>query len=149
MKLINKLLPGEQIKPIPHLPDDTSRIGKVMNEVELHEFGLTLIIAYLVIDNAEIVQAKGNLQGENPHMIVKAPNNKLFDFWVKTVMFSQIPTIDLFKNHKDIICLASQIKAKPLFAGIRLTCLSHEDPCMPIVGGSYKAEFTGLKEFKI
>jgi hypothetical protein len=145
MILINRILHNGQIKPIPHLPDDRNRIGHVMTETELHDFGLTLLIAYLVIKDCDIVQPVGSLKGENPHMIVKAPNNKVFDFWVKTVMTPQIPTIELFKNEKDIICLASQINAKPVFAGIILSCLSHEDPGVPIIGGSYKAEFTGLK----
>lgn len=56
--------------------------------------------------------------------------------------------IELFRNHKDIICLASQINAIPVFAGVILTCLSHKDPGMPIIGGSYKAEFTGLIQFR-
>lgn len=148
MKLINKTLPDGQIKPIPHIPDDPGRIGTVMTETELHEFGLTLLIAYLDIKDADVVQPTGSLISENSHMIVKAPNNQMFDFWVKTVMCPQVPTIDLFKHHEDIICLASQINAIPVFAGLMLTCLSHEDPGMPIIGGSYKAEFTGLKQFQ-
>ena len=32
------------------------------------------------------------------------------DFWAKTVMYPQIPNIALFKNHKDIICLAGRSK---------------------------------------
>jgi len=147
MKLINKTLPNGQYKPIPHIPDDFSKLGQVMTETELHDFGLTLLIAYLVIKDYDVVQPTGNLKGENLHMIVKAPNNKMFDFWVKTVMYPQIPTIDLFENHKDIFCLASQINAIPVFAGVMLTCLSNEDPGMPIVGGSYKAEFSGVKSF--
>jgi len=46
MILINNTLPDGQIKLIPHLPDDPGRIGNVMTITELHEFGLTILIAY-------------------------------------------------------------------------------------------------------
>jgi len=80
-------------------------------------------------------------------MVIVAPNDKVFDFWVYTAMYPQIPSIELFENHQDIIEISRQYEAIPLFAGIRLSCLSYDDISLPIYGGSYKAEFTGLKQF--
>lgn len=145
---MNKTFPDGQIMPFIHIADNFDRIGKVMTDAELHEFAMILLIGYLDICNGNVIQPTGILKEEHPHMIVKAPNGKVFDFWIKVVMHPQTPTIELFEHHSEIIYLAKQFNAIPVFAGVKFTCLPIEDNSMPICGGKYKAEFTGIKQFR-
>ncbi|MFH0841472.1 MAG: hypothetical protein V1903_02505 [Bacteroidota bacterium] len=120
-----------------------------MTDTELHEFATILLIGYLDICNGNVIKPTGILKEEHPHMIVTAPNGKVFDFWIKVVMHPLTPTIELFEHHTEIIHLAKQVNAIPVFAGVKLTCMSNEDSSIPICGGRFKAEFTGIKQFKL
>jgi hypothetical protein len=62
-------------------------------------------------------------------------------------MYPTIPSIASIENHEEVIKLSNQFNAIPAFAGMRLTCVSTEEKSIPVYGGGYVAEFTGLKAF--
>ena len=62
-------------------------------------------------------------------------------------MFPKIPNIESIENQKEIINVSKPFNATPVFAGIRLSCISTEEYIVPIYGGDYIVEFTGLKKF--
>jgi hypothetical protein len=60
-------------------------------------------------------------------------------------MYPTIPGIVSIENHEEIIKLSNQFKAIPVFAGIRLKCVSTEENGIPVYGAGFVAEFTGFK----
>ena len=51
------------------------------------------------------------------------------------------------ENQEEVINLANQFNAIPVFAGLRLSCISTDEKNIPFYGGEYIAEITGLKVF--
>jgi len=147
MITINKTLPDGQIKPVHHKGDNPERDGKIMTKVELHEFGLSLLIAYLNNQKGKLIRSNGNLGNEYPHLVAKNPKDELLYIWVKTEMYPTIPSIVSIENHEEVIKLSNQFSAIPVFAGMRMKCVSTEENGIPIYGAGYIAEFTGFKAF--
>ena len=52
-----------------------------------------------------------------------------------------------FENQEEVIKLSNQFGAIPVFAGMRMKCVSTEESSIPIYGAGYEAEFTGFKAF--
>jgi len=147
MILLNKVLPDGKIVPIAHKGDKPDRVGKVMIDEEIHQFGIDLLIAYLHKQNGKFIGVNGNLGNHYPHLIVKNPKNELLYIWVKTVMYPNIPSTISIENHEEVFKVANQFNAIPVFAGIRLTCVYTEEKCVPVYGAGYIAEYTGFKAF--
>jgi hypothetical protein len=62
-------------------------------------------------------------------------------------MYATIPGIVSIENHKEVIKLSNQFNAIPVFAGMRLKCVSTEENNIRGYGAGYVAEFTGFKAF--
>lgn len=62
-------------------------------------------------------------------------------------MYSTVPSVLSIENHEEVIKLSSQFSAIPVFAGIRMKCVSNKENNIPIYGARYEAEFTGFKSF--
>jgi hypothetical protein len=56
------------------------------------------------------------------------------------------PGIESIENPKEVIKLSNQFNAIPVFAGVRLSCVSTDENSISIYGAGYIAEFTGFKE---
>jgi hypothetical protein len=147
MILINRTLPDGQIKPIPHKGDYPEKAGEIMDETELHKFGLALFIVYLYRQKGELIRANSNIGNEYPHLVAKNPKGELLYIWVKTEMYPIIPSIVSVENHEEVIKLSNQFDAIPVFAGMRMKCVSTEENSIPVYGAGYVAEFTGFKAF--
>jgi hypothetical protein len=147
MIIINKILPDGQIKPIPHKGDNPERVGEIMTKVELHEFGLALFIAYLNKQKDKLIRSNRNIGNEYPHLVAKNPKDELLYIWVKTEMYPTIPSIDSIENQEEVINLSNHFNATPAFAGMILKCVSVKENDIPLYGGQYISEYTGLKAF--
>jgi hypothetical protein len=147
MITINKTLPDGKLKPIPHKENNPERVGKIMTKKELHKFGLGLLIAYLNIQKGELIKANFNIGNDYPHLIAKNPKGQLLYIWVKTEMYPKMPSIMSIENHEEVITLSNQFNATPVFAGMKLTCVSTEEMSIPVYRAGYVAEFRGFKAF--
>jgi hypothetical protein len=147
MIIINKTLPDGQLKPVHHIGDNPERDGKIMTKEELHEFGLGLLIAFLNNQKGKLIRSNGNLGNEYPHLVAKNPKDELLYIWIKTEMCPVTPSIASIENHEEVIKLFHQFSAIPVFAGIRLSCVSTDEKSVPVYGAGYVAEFTGFKAF--
>jgi hypothetical protein len=62
-------------------------------------------------------------------------------------MYPTIPSISSIENHEEVYKLSNQYNAIPVFAGIRLSCVSNQERKIPVYGAGYVAEFSGFKAF--
>jgi hypothetical protein len=147
MILINSTLPDGRIQPIPHKGDNHERDGEIMTNAELHEFGLALLIVYLYKQKGELIRANDHLGNEYPHLTAKNPKGELLYIWVKTEMYPTMPSVMSIENHEEVIKLSNQFGAIPVFAGMRMKCVSNEENNIPVYGAGYEVEFTGFKTF--
>ena len=147
MITLNSTLPNGHIQPIPHKGDNPERVGEIMTKEELHEFGLSLLIVYLYKQKGNLIRANNNIGNEYPHLVVKNPDDELLYIWVKTEMYPITPSTKSIENHEEVYNISKQFNAIPVFAGIRLTCVSTEEKSIPVYGAGYIAEFTGFKSF--
>jgi hypothetical protein len=145
MDYLNKLGPDYKPIPITHKCDE-NRIGQVMTNQELHQFGMDLLITYLFKHNGKFLGVNDNIGNDYPNLVVKDPDNQLLYIWVKTDIFPTFSEIESIENLEEIIKLASQFNASPVFAGIRFRRVSTEENNHTICGGDYIAEFMGLKK---
>lgn len=143
---LNRKSPEHLIRPILH-KGDPGRVGKIMTREELHEFGLGLVIAFLNNQKGNLIRSNCNLGNEYPHLVVESPKKELLYIWIKTEMYPTMPSIASIENHEEIIKISKQFNAIPVFAGLRLSCVSTKENSIPFCGGGYIAEFTGLKPF--
>ena len=142
--LINK----KESVPIMH-KCRPERVGEVMTEKEIHDFGLDLLIVYLYYQKGKLISANTNMSNDYPHLVAKNPNGELLYIWTKTEMFPNIPKVGSFNNSEAAIALSKQFNAIPVFAGIILKCASAKEYDIPICGSQYIAEFTGFKAIGI
>ena len=118
-----------------------------MTKEELHEFGLALLIAYLNKQKGKLIRSNGNIENDYPHLVAKNPKDELLYIRVKTEMYPIMPGIASIENQEEVNKLSHQFIAIPVFAGLRLSCVSTEKNSVPVYGGGYTAEFTGFKAF--
>ena len=147
MITLNKKSPDDQIKPVVHKGNNPERVGKIMTKEELHEFGVALLNVYLYKQKGKMVSSNKNASNDYPHIVVESPKDGLLYVWVKTEMYPTIPSIVSIENHEEVISLSYQFNAIPVFAGMRLKCVSTEENSIPVYGAGYVAEFTGFKAF--
>jgi len=62
-------------------------------------------------------------------------------------MYPSIPSIASIENHEEVCKLSNQFKAIPVFAGMRMSCVSTGEKNIPVYGAGYVAKFTGFKAF--
>jgi hypothetical protein len=146
MITLNKKSPEYLIRPIVH-KGNPERVGKIMTQEEIHEFGLGLLIAFLDNQDGKLIGSNANLWNEYPHLVVESPKKELLYIWIKTEMYPIIPSIVSIENHEKVINYSNQFNAIPVFAGIRLSCVSTKEKNIPVYGAEYIAEFTGFKTF--
>jgi hypothetical protein len=143
---LNKL--SNDNKPIPILHKcNPERIGQEMKEQETPDFGLDLLIVYLYQQRGTLISANGNLGTDYPHLVARNPKNELLYIWIKTEIAPKVPRYIPGDNHEDIVNIALQNNTIQVFSGIILTCASTEEKNIPVCGGSYFADFTGLWNF--
>ena len=118
-----------------------------MTKEELHAFGVGLLVRFFYTQRGKLFRSNHNISNDYPHIVVENPKDGLLYVWVKTEMYPIVPNIASIENQEEVINLANQFDAIPVFAGIRLSCVSTEEKCIPIYSGKYVAEFTGLKVF--
>ena len=147
MITLNSTLSNGQLQPIPHKGDNPELAGEIMTKEELHKFGLALLIVYLYKQKGNLIKSNRNLGDEYPHLVAKNPKDELLYIWVKTEMYPLLPNPEMIEKHDEIINLANQFNAIPVFGGIRMKCISSEDSCVPVCGGEFIVEFTGFKKF--
>jgi hypothetical protein len=123
------------------------REGQIMTEKEIHEFGISLLTVYLYKQKGELITSNHNLSNEYPHLVAKNPDGELLYIWIKTEMYPNIPRVESIENTDEVINLSKQFNATPVFAGIRLKCISSKENDIAICGEGYIAEFTGFKSF--
>jgi len=145
--LLNSTLTDGSIQQIPHKGDNPERAGKIMTNEELHEFGLALLIVYLYKQKGKLISANDHVGNEYPHLVAKNPKDELLYIWVKTEMYPTIPNVVSIENHEEVCKLSNQFSAIPVFAGIRLSCVSTDEKSVPVHGAGYIAKFTGFKAF--
>jgi len=144
MITLNSILKDGRIQPIPHIGDNPDRVGEIMTSEEIHEFGLGLLIVYLYKQKGDLISSNGNLSMEYPHLVARNPKGELLYIWVRTEITPIVPRYIPGENHEEIISLAKQNNATPVFAGIVLT--PTEENTVPICGGDFIAQFTGFKQ---
>lgn len=147
MILLNSILPDDRIQPITHKGDYPERNGEIMTDQELHEFGVALLIVYLYKQKGELIRGNHKIGNEYPHLVAKNPDGVLLYIWIKTEMYPKIPSIKSMENHEEVNKLSKQFNATPVFAGMRLKCVTKENNNIPVFGAGYVAEFTGFKAF--
>jgi hypothetical protein len=147
MITLNKTLPDGQIKPIVHNGDNPERVGKIMTKAELHAFGVGVLVGFFHNQKGKLFRSNHNLGNEYPHIVVESPKDGLLYVWVRTEMYPNIPSIVSIENQEEVFNISNQFNAIPVFAGLRLSCISTEENNIPFYGGKYIAEFTGLKKF--
>jgi hypothetical protein len=145
MITLNKELPDGKLKPIVHKGDDPERINEIMTKEELHAFGVGVLVGFFHNQRGKLFRCNHNISNDYPHIVVESPKDGLLYVWVKTEMYPIIPSIVSIENQEEVVNLANQFNAIPVFAGIRLTCISTEENNVPIFGAKYIVEFTGLK----
>lgn len=118
-----------------------------MTNEELHEFGIALLTVYLYKQKGDLIRSNKNLGNEYPHLIAKNPKGELLYIWVKTEMYPITPSIKSIENHEEMCKLSNQFNAIPVFAGMRMTCVTSDEKYIPVYGAGYIAEFTGFKAF--
>jgi hypothetical protein len=62
-------------------------------------------------------------------------------------MYPTIPSIISIENHEEVIKLSNQFNARPVFAGMRMKCVSTEETGIPVYSAGYEAEFTEFRAF--
>jgi hypothetical protein len=147
MITLNKELPDGKLKPIVHKGDDPESINEIMTKEELHEFGISLLIVFFNNQRGKLFRCNHNISNDYPHIVVESPKDGLLYVWVKTGIYPIIPSIVSIENQEEVVTLANQFNAIPVFAGIRLSSVTTEEINIPLYGGGYIAEFTGLKIF--
>ena len=147
MITLNSILSNGQIQPIPHKGDNPERNGRIMTKEELHEFGLALLIVYLYKQKGDLIRANDNIGNEYPHLVARNPKGELLYIWVTTEMYPTTPCISSIENHEEVCKLSSQFSAIPVFAGVRMKCVSTDKISIPVYGAGYEVEFTGFKSF--
>jgi hypothetical protein len=58
-----------------------------------------------------------------------------------------IPSVKSIENQEEVINISKQLNASPVFAGMRMTCVTTEEKSIPVYSAGYIAEFTGFKAF--
>jgi hypothetical protein len=90
MYSLNKLSDDDIPIPIPHICK-LERLGKDLTAIELHEFGLSLFITILVVQDGKLIAVNMNPENGTPHVLVENPQKVLVYFWVKTDLDPNIP----------------------------------------------------------
>jgi len=62
-------------------------------------------------------------------------------------MYPTMPSVLSIENQEEVIKISNQFNAIPLFARMRMKCVSSEENSIPVYGAGYEAEFTGFKSF--
>ena len=118
-----------------------------MTKEELHAFGVGLLVGFFYTQRGKLFRSNHNISNDYPHIVVENPKDGLLYVWVKTEMYPIVPNIASIENQEEVINLANQFNAIPVFAGLRLSCISTDEKNIPFYGGEYIAEITGLKVF--
>jgi hypothetical protein len=116
-----------------------------MTGLELHEFGLSLFMTYLVVQDGKLIAVIMNPENGAPNMVVENPQKVLLHIWVKTDLAPIIPVHERNETHDAIVEASRKYGAKPCFASITISSASKEGNLIPKCGSEYYAM---LNEFE-
>jgi len=141
---LNKLTDDDIPIPIKHICKP-ERLGKDMTGLELHEFGLSLFMTFLVVQDGKLIAVIMNPENGAPNIAVENPQKVLLHIWVKTDLAPIIPVHERNETHDAIVEASRKYGAKPCFASITISCASKVGKLIPKCGGEYYAV---LNEFE-
>jgi hypothetical protein len=142
---LNKLTDDDIPIPIPHICKP-ERFGKDMTGLELQEFGLTLFMTFLVVQDGKLIAVNMNPENGAPHVLVESPQKVLLYVWVKTDLAPNIPVYVPNDTHDVITERSRKYRAIPSFASITISCASKAGNLIPKCGGEYYAVLNELEE---
>jgi hypothetical protein len=145
MIYLNKLTDGDIPIPITHLCKP-ERLGKDMTGLELHEFGISLFITFLHVQNGNLIVVNMNPDNGCPHVVVENPQKVLLYVWVKTDLSPNIPIHERNEKHDAIVDASRVYGAKPCFASITISLASKAGNIIPKCGGEYYAVLNEFEE---
>ena len=145
MIYINKLTDNDDPIPITHLCKP-ERLGKDMTGLELHEFGISLLITFLHVQDGKLIVVNMNPDNGCPHIVVENPQKVLLYVWVKTDLAPIIPLHKRNETHDAVVEASRNYGAKPCFASISISCASKEGKLIPKCGGEYYAVLNEFEE---
>jgi hypothetical protein len=145
MTYLNKLTDDDIPIPIGHICKP-ERLGKDMTGFELHEFGLSLFMTFLWVQDGKLIAVIMNPENGAPNLVVENPQKVLLHIWVKTDLAPIIPVYVPNETNDVITKLSRQYKAIPSFASITISCASKEGNLIPKCGGEYYAVLNEFEE---
>jgi hypothetical protein len=146
MITLNSTLPNGKIQPIAHKGDDLKRVGEVMTNKELHEFGLFMFIAFLEGQDFEPYAINMNPENCAPDVMLWNPQKLLLYIWVKTDLAPNVPVYVPNETHDTIMKLCKEYHAVPSFASITISCATPQDKLIPKCGSEYYAMLNEFEE---
>ncbi len=141
MSIINKMSLKKSIIPIVHVCSQ-DKVGNIMSVQDLHQFSIDLMIAFFHEQRGKCIGVNMNINSYYPTLIFKNPNNELLYIWVNSSVYPKMPKMQKLENADEIKRICLNFNATPVFAGLRLKCLSN---LKPICGGEFTVEYSGLK----
>jgi len=145
MTYLNKLTDDDIPIPITHICKP-ERLGKDMTGLELHEFGLSLLMTFLWVQDGKLIAVIINPEDGAPNLVVENPQNVLLHIWVKTDLAPNIPVQKRNETHDVIVRVSRKYGAIPGFASITISCASKEGNLIPKCGGDYYAILNEFEE---
>ena len=145
MTYLNKLTDDDIPIPITHICK-AERSGKDMTGLELHEFGLSLFMTYLVVQDSNLIGVIMNPDDGAPNLIIENPQKELLYIWVKTSLAPIIPVNERTEWHDAIVEASRKRGAKPCFASITISSASRDGNLIPKCGSYYYAILNEFEE---
>jgi hypothetical protein len=145
MTYLNKLTDDDIPIPITHICKP-ERLGKDMTGLELHEFGVSLFMTFLWVQDGKLIAVIMNPEDSAPNLVVENPQKVLLHIWVKTGLAPNVPVHVRNETHDAIVRTSRKYGAIPGFASITISCTSKEGNLIPKCGGEYYAVLNELEE---
>lgn len=135
---------------IIHHQCDQARIGKPMTREERFAFGMELLLDYYRIQGNEIKDVNPIEDSEYPNIVMVNPEDEIYYVVVRASVFPENP-IDIEKGEcEEVIALAKEFNAKPVFAGISFACATSYHGSMKnlsylLCGAEFFVAYRGLQ----
>lgn len=124
------------------------RKGQLMSKEELHLFAVEILTNLYKSEGMEIVDKNRIIGNEYPQFVMKSKNGKLYYVVVEAATFPTKPDTLYSTNYSNILHLASDFNAIPVFAGISFANATNEDMSKIVCGDGYFVAFKGLEHLK-
>lgn len=120
------------------------RIGLQMNKAELHQFAVETLVNLYKSEGMEIIDVNRIIGKEYPQFVMKSRNGKLYYVAVEASVFPTTPDSLFSNDYTEILKLAKEHNATPVFAGIAFANAVREDMSSLVCGDAYFVAFKGL-----